>query len=371
MTEPPGTISFEFRGKAVEARAGDTVASALYRSGQRIFTRSFKYHRPRGLLCLSGRCPNCMMNVDGVPNVRACMTPARAGMRVRHQNASPSLERDRLAVAQHVDWLMPVGWYYKTFTHTAAWHAAEPFIRRVAGLGESPPPGSPDRDYEHSYRHTDVAIIGGGPAGMQAAVDLAPRGEQIMLIDDQPALGGHLRYAARSAASAADLIAQVRGLSNVEVMQGCYCFGLYEGNLLGVVQPDPHAAAAERLVHLRAGRVIVATGAYEAPLLFPNNDLVGIMLSSAVQRLVHLHGVAPGRVAVVIGGGRQADLVAADLREGSGAGGSGAAAARDVPVTSPTAATGDGRSAGTNAPFSASHSNRAPACVRRPTSGIR
>jgi predicted molibdopterin-dependent oxidoreductase YjgC len=106
MTEPSNTISFEFRGKAVEARPGDTVASALYRSGQRIFTRSFKYHRPRGLLCLSGKCPNCMMNVDGVPNVRVCMTPVRAGLRVRHQNASPSLEHDRLAIVQRFDWLM-------------------------------------------------------------------------------------------------------------------------------------------------------------------------------------------------------------------------------------------------------------------------
>jgi sarcosine oxidase, subunit alpha len=340
MTGPPATIAFEFRGKAVEARAGDTVASALYRSGQRIFTRSFKYHRPRGLLCLSGRCPNCMMNVDGVPNVRVCMTPVRAGLRVRHQNASPSLEHDRLAIVQRFDWLMPVGWYYKALTHPVAWHAAEPFIRKVAGLGEPPPPGSPDREYEHSYRHTDVAIIGGGPAGVQAAVELAAHGDHITLIDDQPALGGHLRYTRSSDLSAADLIARVRGLSNVEVMQGCYCFGLYEGNLLGVVQPNPHPAAAERLIHLRAGRVIVATGAYEAPLLFPNNDLVGIMLSSAVQRLVHLHGVAPGQVAVVIGGGRQADIVGADVR------GAGVRVAATVPPESVVGATGSWRVTG-------------------------
>ena len=92
MTEPPGSILFEFCGKPVAGCAGDTVASALYRSGQRIFSRSFKYHRPRGLLCVAGRCPNCLMNVDGTPNVRACVTPARAGMRVEHQNAYPSLD---------------------------------------------------------------------------------------------------------------------------------------------------------------------------------------------------------------------------------------------------------------------------------------
>ena len=315
MTDPSPTISFEFGGKAVEALPGDTVASALYRAGRRIFTRSFKYHRPRGLLCLSGKCPNCLMNVDGVPNVRACVTPVRAGMRVRHQNAYPSLERDRLALVQRFDWLMPVGWYYKSMTHPVIWHAAEPFIRKVAGLGEPPPPGSADRDYEHSYRHSDMAIIGGGPAGLEAVLEMAVDSDQVILIDDQPALGGHLRYSKSAGVSAAKLISQVRELPNVEVMQGCYCFGLYEGNLLGIIQPSPHADAAERLVHLRARRVVVATGAYETPILFPNNDLVGVMLSSAVQRLIRLHGITPGKAAVVIGTGQRQDEVVADLRE--------------------------------------------------------
>ncbi|PYV32573.1 MAG: hypothetical protein DMG22_12930 [Acidobacteria bacterium] len=296
VDERSETIRFEFCGKPVEARAGDTVASALYRSGQRIFTRSFKYHRPRGLLCLSGKCPNCLMNVDGVPNVRACITPARAGMRVRHQNAYPSLENDWLAIAQRFDWLMPVGWYYKTMTYPSAWHAAEPYIRKIAGLGEPPPAGSEGGEYEHNYRHAEAAIIGGGPAGLQTAVELGSRGEQVMLIDDQPALGGHLRYSRNSGVAAAELIADLIGkvqkLSNVEVLQGCYCFGLYEGNLLGIVEPNPHPNAAERLIHLRTRRVVIATGAYEAPLLFRNNDLVGIMLSTAAQRLIRLHGVA-------------------------------------------------------------------------------
>src|SRR5579863_1130724 len=125
MADSSGKFTFEFDGQTVEARVGDTVASALYRAGRRIFTRSFKYHRPRGLLCLAGKCPNCLVNVDGVPNVRACVTPARDGTKVRHQNAWPSLETDFLSAAQRMDWLMPVGWYYKAFTTPTTWHAAE------------------------------------------------------------------------------------------------------------------------------------------------------------------------------------------------------------------------------------------------------
>ena len=314
MSGPADPITFEFQGKPVAAHPGDTVASALYRSGQRIFTRSFKYHRPRGLLCLSGKCPNCLMNVDGVPNARTCMTPVRAGMRVTHQNAYPSLENDWLSMVQRLDWLMPVGWYYKTMTDPRLWHAAEPLVRKVAGLGTPPALDNTSGNYEHAYRHADVAIIGGGPAGLKAALAEAGQGAQVALIDDQPELGGHLRYSKPAGASLADLITQVQALPNLNVLKGCYCFGLYEGNLLGVVQSRRHPDDAERLIHLRAARVVIATGAYESPLLFPNNDLVGVMLSTAVQRLIRLHGVTPGKVAVVIARSPMEEAVVADLR---------------------------------------------------------
>jgi sarcosine oxidase subunit alpha len=315
MADGSGKFTFEFDGKSVEARPGDTVASALYRAGRRIFTRSFKYHRPRGLLCMAGKCPNCLVNVDGTPNVRSCITPVREGMQVRHQNAFPSLDNDWLSGVQRFDWLMPVGWYYKTMTHDWSWHAAEPYIRKVAGLGVAPEPGKGSTDYEHEWRHAEVAVIGGGPAGLQAALELAQGGAQVTLVDDQSELGGHRRYRKSTGGVPSQFIAQLRSSPNVEIISHAYCFGLYEGNLLGVVQANPHEGAIERLIHLRAKRVVVATGAYEVPFPFENNDLPGIILSTAVQRLIRLHDIKPGNCAVVVANASQGDEITADLRE--------------------------------------------------------
>lgn len=313
MADSTQKFTFQFDGQPVEALSGDTVASALYRAGRRIFTRSFKYHRPRGLLCMTGNCPNCMMNVDGTPNVRACIMPALAGMQVRCQNAYPSLDHDFLAGVQRFDWLMPVGWYYKAMTHKWTWHLAEPYIRKVAGLGVAPEPGGGSKDYEHAWMHAQAAVVGGGPAGLQAALELAQDGARVTLVDDQPELGGHLRYRKQAGAIPAALIAQLQSMPRVKIISRAYCFGLYEGNLLGVLQVNPHAGAIERLIHLRAERVVVATGAYEVPFPFENNDLPGVMLSTAVQRLIRLYGIKPGNRAVIIAHGAQGDEVAADL----------------------------------------------------------
>ena len=129
-------VTFSFAGREMTAYAGDTIASALYAAGVRIFSRSFKYHRPRGALCFSGKCPNCLMNVDGAPNVRTCIEPVRAGMQVRPQNAWPSVERDAFSIIDKLDRLLPVGFYYKTLIHPRfVWPLAEQVLRRVAGLG--------------------------------------------------------------------------------------------------------------------------------------------------------------------------------------------------------------------------------------------
>lgn len=305
--------TFQFDGRPVKAEPGDTVGSALYRAGRRVFSRSFKYHRPRGLLCAAGRCPNCLVNVDGVPNVRACMTSARDGLVVKHQNAWPSLETDMLSASQQFDFLMPVGWYYKTFRSLKLWHMVEPRMRAVAGLGAPPGVDDIEGEYEHAWWHTDVAVVGGGRSGLAAALEHASRGASVVLIDDQPELGGRARYQS-SAADVAAHRGRVSAEAGIRVLSGSQCFGLFEGNLLGVLQPNPHGAVKERLVHIRAGHVVVATGAYETPLVFENNELPGVMLSTAAQRLIRLHGIKPGDTAVVAGDGPRVESVVADLK---------------------------------------------------------
>jgi sarcosine oxidase, subunit alpha len=306
-------VKLRFSNRQVEAQPGDTVAAALYRAGQRIFTRSFKFHRPRGLMCCAGKCPNCLMNVDGVPNVRTCVTPVRDGMTVRSQNAWPSLDLDFLSAAGAMSWAMPVGWYYKTFTNPTAWHLAEPFIRRAAGLGEVLP--TTDCEYEHTWMHTHTAVVGGGRAGIAAALDAAEQGETVTLIDDQPVLGGGTRYDRSAGQLAADVLERLESHPSVTILKNSACFGLYEGCLLGALQRQPHAGAVERLIHVRSKRIVVATGQYEVPLLFENNDLPGVMLSSAALRLMCLYRIAPGKRAVVIGDGARAAEVASALAD--------------------------------------------------------
>ena len=299
------TVVFEFNGTPVQAHEGDTVASALYAAGITTFSRSFKYHRPRGLLCIAGRCPNCLMTVDGVPNVRACTEGVRAGMRVRHQNAWPSLDHDFLSILDKMGRFMPVGFYYKVFHRPKFfWRLAQPIIRRIAGLGALDLDSIPESHYSHHHQHTEIAVVGGGPAGLSAVLAAAGAGANVTLIDDQPTLGGHLRFDARTHKDvngyaegagfeiAARLVQSLRSSAGIEVLSDATAFGLYQDNLLGVLCND-------RLVKLRAKRIVIATGSYEVPLIFERNDLPGVMLTTAVQRLIHLYGIKPGATAVV------------------------------------------------------------------------
>ena len=242
------------------------------------------------------------MQVDGAPNIRACITPVREGMQVRHQNAYPSLERDYLSIAQAAGFLMPVGWYYKIFQSRGQWHLVEPHIRRLAGIGL--PPTGVEGEYEHANWKADVAVIGGGRSGLEAALQHARANADVVVVDDQPELGGHARYTGGGAA--ATLIQQVREHPGIRILSASACFGIYEGNLAGVIQPRPHGNVLERLIHLRAAHIVVATGAIETPFVFKNNDLPGVMLSTAALRLMRIHQVKPGNRAVLVGHRRSA-----------------------------------------------------------------
>ena len=320
-TDPSSPVSFTYNGKPVSALEGDTIGSALYSSGARIFSRSFKYHRPRGLMCMTGDCPNCLMSVDGVPNVRTCNTPVQQGMEVRTQNAWPSVEHDALSVMDKLDRLMPVGFYYKSLIRPRiSWDMARPIIRRVAGLGKVGPEKDPDSEHQHHNLHADVTIVGGGPAGLAAAIEAGRGGSRVVLIDEGPVLGGHLlsdvsvhpeleEHAGLPGYQvAARLAQQVQEMSSIRVLSGATAFGLYPGNLLGVSQ-------GKCLYKVRSRGIIVATGCREVPHLFPGNDLPGVYLGEALRRLMHLYGVVPAGRALVVASDQRGYRLAGELAQ--------------------------------------------------------
>jgi sarcosine oxidase, subunit alpha len=295
-------VTFYFEGQPLEAFAGETVAMALFAAGRRIFSRSFKYHRPRGLLCCSGDCPNCLMHVAGRPNQRACRVPVREGLRVSAQHAWPSLDRDLLNGIELFSRLMPVGFYYKTlYKPRFLWKLAEPVIRRLAGLGQIDINDQRHGEYEHSYEFTDLTVVGGGPAGIQAALCAARAGVSVTLIDGEARLGGHLCYQTLPGHHdgmpgyevAAKMTAAVREQSNLRVLESSSAIGAYEGGLIPILQGNT-------LVHLRTRCLIAATGCHEYPLVFRNNDVPGVMLGRAALRMINIFGIRPGRRAVVV-----------------------------------------------------------------------
>ncbi|MDQ2984816.1 MAG: 2Fe-2S iron-sulfur cluster-binding protein [Actinomycetota bacterium] len=280
-------VSFFYHGQRIDAFEGDTLGSALYAAGRRVFSRSFKYHRPRGLVCCSGACPNCMMQVDDVPNVRVCVEPVREGARVRAQNVFGSLEHDRLAIVDKLGGpFTPVGFYYRTMIKPRGlWPYYEKFLRNVAGLGRVDKHAVRRHRFDTEHRRAEVLVIGGGSAGIEAARRHAAEGRQVVLVDERAA----------------------PELAGVEVLAPARALGVYEGGLVPV-------DAGEVLYRFRAERIVVATGALEQPLVFPGNDLVGVMLPEGVRRLINDYALKPGHRAVVLGADDEAVAVADDLR---------------------------------------------------------
>ncbi|HEX4109269.1 MAG TPA: 2Fe-2S iron-sulfur cluster-binding protein [Solirubrobacteraceae bacterium] len=289
-------LRFTFDGRTVNALEGDTIGSALYAAGRRTFSRGFKYHRRRGLLCCAGQCPNCLVAVDGAPGVRACTEPAREGMRVEHLNARPGLELDAMELVDLVGRpFTPPGFYYKTFIRPRRlWPLYEKALRHAAGLGRLPEHQGERRwRTEYRRRHADVLVVGAGAAGLSAAIAAAELGADVVLVDEGPEPGGRLLWEGH-AARARTLAARARA-AGVEVLAAAPALGHFDG-LVAVWQ-------GSTLHQVRAHEHVFATGAIEQPLVFPGNDLPGVMLSGAVRRLIARYAIAPGRRAAVIGAG--------------------------------------------------------------------
>jgi sarcosine oxidase subunit alpha len=304
------TVTIDFEGHSVPAFEGDTVGSALAATGVTITGRSFKYHRPRGLVCMTGSCPNCLMQIDGLPNIRSCIEPVRDGMRVERQNAWPSVDRDIHGWLNTVSFMMPPGFYYKIFQHPRwAWRRVEPFIRSKAGLGKVP------RHIESSSRervnlHCDVLVIGAGPSGLAAAAEAAATGASTIVLEQRRETGGFL--SAMSDPTTRDVLRAEAESSGARLLVETSAFGVFEGPLVA-------ATDAERLYRIRAKHLIFATGSVEQPVVFPNNDLPGVMLSSAVDLLVNRFRVLPGRRAVVQTSSDAGHVTARTLRDAGAA----------------------------------------------------
>jgi sarcosine oxidase subunit alpha len=286
------TITFTFDGKRVKALEGDTIGSALYAAGRRTFSRSFKYHRRRGLMCCSGACPNCLVAVDGAPGVRACTEPVREDAIVEHLNARPSLAFDVMALTDAVGGpFTPPGFYYKTFIRPRRlWPLYEKVLRNAAGLGKLPREQA-ERTWRTEYRrrHADVLVMGGGHAGLAAAIAAAELGADVVLADEGPEPGGRLLWEGGHD-QARELAARARA-AGVEILCDAPALGHFDG-LVPVWQKDT-------LHQVRARQNIYATGAIEQPLVFANNDLPGVMISGGARRLTALYGVKPGSRAVI------------------------------------------------------------------------
>ena len=300
MPEQPGerisrskVIRFTYDGKTVEAFEGDTIGSALYANGQRTFSRSFKYHRRRGLMCVAGQCPNCLCAVDGNPGARACTEPVREGIKVEHLNAEPSLEFDAMEATDKLGGpFMPPGFYYKTFIKPRRlWPLYEKVLRNAAGLGKLRK-HQEDREWRTEYRrrHADVLVVGGGVAGLTAAATAAKLGADVVLVDEGGELGGRL-LATGERDRLAPLVEQAQE-AGVEILTRASALGYFDG-LVPVWQGDT-------LHQIRAPRHIIATGMIEQPLVFAGNDLPGVMLSGGALRLAELYSVRPGSRAVVV-----------------------------------------------------------------------
>jgi len=318
-------ISFTFDGVAYGGYEGDTLASALIANGVRLVGRSFKYHRPRGVLSAGAEEPNALVGVSRgtgrfTPNLRATQVEIHDGLSATSQNRWPSLAFDVGALNDLAAPLIGAGFYYKTFMgpdllgKNWAWkHLYEPAIRRTAGLGAPPREADPDA-YARYFDHCDVLIVGAGPAGLAAARAAAKSGADVILCDENAEPGGSLigeieaRIAGEAAADwLADTLSELKAATNVRIVPRTQAFGYYAQNFVALNERLPEAdliadptRPRERLWQMRAREVVLATGAIERPLVFADNDRPGIMLADSARRYNVEYGVRVGERVVVV-----------------------------------------------------------------------
>ncbi|MFY0623490.1 MAG: sarcosine oxidase subunit alpha family protein [Pelagimonas sp.] len=329
QTDKP--LNFTFDGKSFQGYQGDTLASALMANGVRLMGRSFKYHRPRGLLTSGSEEPNALVELRSggrqEPNTRATVAELYDGLSAQSQNRWPSLERDMMAINDRFSTFLTAGFYYKTFMWPKAfWEKLyEPIIRKAAGLGSLTGEDDPDL-YDKGFLHCDLLVIGAGPTGLTAALTAGRAGAQVILADEDFELGGRLLADANAleTRSGGDWIAEVLGelnaLPNVRIMPRTTVFGSYDHGIYGAVERNADHLATpqadkprQTLWRIYSKRALVATGAIERPIAFENNDRPGIMLAGAVRAFANRWAATPAQSVVVFGNNDEAHATARDL----------------------------------------------------------
>ncbi len=312
-------LNFTFNGQTYQGYAGDSLAAALLANGVDIVGRSFKYSRPRGIVAAGAEEPNAVLQIGSteaaqIPNVRATQQALYAGLVANSTNGWPSVNTDLMGILGKVGGgMMPPGFYYKTFMYPQnLWMTYEKYIRKAAGLGRSPTEVDPDV-YDQMNQHCDVLIVGAGPAGLAAALAAGRSGARVILADEQEEFGGSLLDSRETldgkpaAEWVAQAIAELETLPEVTLLSRATVNGYHDHNFLTIHQRltdhlgevAPMGQARQRMHRVRAGRVVLASGAHERPLVYANNDVPGNMLAGAVSTYVRRYGVAPGKALVL------------------------------------------------------------------------
>ena len=318
--DPKKPVKIQYRGKSIDAFEGDTVASALLAAGVETFSRSFKYHRRRAPACLSGQCSRCTMNVDGRMHIKTCQTTVRDGMVVEPQG---SIEFDPAAVADSFSWAMPTGFYYKMFYKPLwFWKIVKEVIRAMPGNMARVKKLPTKPQFDTVNLSPDMLVVGGGLAGMEAAITAAEAGARVVLAEAEPRLGGFESFQGEQGFQRArESVGRLETYSNIKVLTSARVAAIYPDGLAVCIQSGGDSGTngeqelVERSYLVRAGTTVIATGTGSMPMVFAHNDRPGVILPEAAQRMVHLWGIKPRGRVLLAGGDDYLAQVALELLE--------------------------------------------------------